>query len=231
MDEPSGRFSEPLLSPLSSDRPEEDESGDAIGESNQLHVDEDEVLRNKILLFGLYGRSYALRWNFWWQHIIICACLGALVGCVVGVFLWTHRLVALILFPDRRHDEFERSVDDSPYGNDRRRWWWILVTAGGSLLASLVLELPRAPKPETFRTIIHDIVSLDGNFVESSHAVISSWIALAFGLPVGKCRRTYRSKTFESILSTHSSIGLRCGPCGCDYWHWLRKASCRCCQC
>jgi hypothetical protein len=48
-----------------------------------------------------------------------------------------------------------------------------------------VLELPGAPKPETFRTILHDIATLDCNFVESFYAVLSSWIALATGLPVG----------------------------------------------
>jgi hypothetical protein len=53
-----------------------------------------------------------------------------------------------------------------------------VVTTTGALVALMVLELPGAPKPETFRAILHDIATLDCNFVDSIYAVISSWMHL-----------------------------------------------------
>jgi hypothetical protein len=162
-------------------------------ENHDNHVETDlvteeqyQVERNNLLIYGLFGRPYALQWNFWWQHIFSAACLGGLVGCLVGAFFWSDQLVGAVLFPTLRKDMHGDSNDGSHHRHSQLGdWWWILITTTGALIASMVLELPGAPKPETFRTILHDIATLDCNFVDSIYAIISSWIALATGLPVG----------------------------------------------
>jgi H+/Cl- antiporter ClcA len=183
------RLSEPLLSSnLSSIQHRPDDTlneSTFIDEALLLAEQQRQLVEiNVTLINGLFGRSYACRWKFWWQHLPTAACLGAIVGCLTGSFLWSHQFVAGELFPGAaRMQGFEN--DYTEVLSHPRHWWWPILTVVGALLASVVLELPRAPKPESFRTIIHDLSVLDGNFVESFHAVICSWIALSAGLPVG----------------------------------------------
>jgi hypothetical protein len=64
-------------------------------------------------------------------------------------------------------------------------WRWIVATTIGSIMASVVLELPLARKPESFHTIIHGLAHLQGRYIDSFNTIISIWIGLAFGLPLG----------------------------------------------
>ncbi|KAG7359202.1 voltage gated chloride channel [Nitzschia inconspicua] len=195
MDETSSRLSEPLLSTFLSNNDNSNSNDNHLNENGtdrqeqSLSEEQVEVLRNKTLVYGLFGRPYALYWNFWWQHLISAVCLGAFVGCLVGVVLWTHQIISGFLFPTRsyNHETMTANLDDNSHQRHRGlgQWWWILIPPGGALLSSIVLELPRAPKPESFRSLIHDLASLDANFVESFHALVSSWFALIVGLPIG----------------------------------------------
>lgn len=207
MDDLSSRLSEPLTSGLSSDNNDnlnvsstnhvldDDNHNDGQGHGSPIRPssfeeEQAEVYHTQTLVYGLFGRPYALYWNFWWQHLISAAVLGALVGCVVGAVLWSHQIVTGLFFPTRSHSDSggtggEEQQNNSTNHQELGPWWWILIPAGGAMVASIVLELPRAPKPETFRSIVHDLATLDGNFVQSFHAVISGWIALAMGLPIG----------------------------------------------
>jgi hypothetical protein len=218
------------LSPLSSNNNlhQADENNNDTAAAEE-HPSEEimEVIRNKTLVYSLFGRPYALHWNFWWQHLISSACLGALVGCLVGFFLWSHQLVAGILFPTRTHQGSRSEMNDNSSVSDHKglgEWWWIFIAVGGALLASVVLELPRAPTSDTFRSLIYDLATLDGNFVESFHAVFSSWIALVTGLPIG----TFWCCAFaQGPLQTFSPCSLivgrshRRGHGRGHHWKWM----------
>jgi hypothetical protein len=93
---------EPLLSisTISSNKNNPTQSNQYNGnheETDLLMEEEYQVERNNLLIYGLFGRPYALRWNFWW--LFSAACLGGSVGCLVGAFSLSHQLVGAVLFP------------------------------------------------------------------------------------------------------------------------------------
>jgi hypothetical protein len=146
---------------------------------------------NKVLVHGLFGRAYATRWKFWWQHLPSSVCLGGIIGCAVGIFLWTNHMVTSVMFSAPTQLSEEQDTDTAVVmihqnHNQHGDWRWIIATTGGAFLASVVMELPLGQKPECFRSIVNDLTTLEGNFVDSFYAVLSGWIALAFGLPLGK---------------------------------------------
>jgi hypothetical protein len=192
-------LSRPLLQPNSREAGGDgDYDDDAVHTAHQEErVVEEEIARqlldenSRLLLESLFGRPCVTRWNFWWQHLPSAAVLGASVGVVVPLFLWTSLKVRGFLFSlddadasgwsvGSRDDDAVADSDDDP-----KCWWWLMWTIGGSLLASILLQFPMAPKPETLRTVLHHVAYLDGSVVESLYTVVSSWISLTCGAPIG----------------------------------------------
>lgn len=185
---------------------------------------------NRLLVRSLFGRAYAVRWNFWWQHLPSSAILGSAVGVIVPIFLWTTQKVRGILFTRGWgvHYDWGNSNEygDNDYytavgsSNDHKHWWWLMWTIGGSVLSSIVLQFPMAPKPETVRTVLAHVAYLEGSVVESLYTVLSSWIALTCGAPIGRSKVTYFARSLHYLFSFYSSPLWTLSLCVC--------VSCRC---
>jgi hypothetical protein len=229
-------LSRPLLQPTSNEGGRESEYGVDEGRRRQTpeeeeEVDEEEISailledNNRLLLQCLFGRAYAIQWNFWWQHLPSAAFLGASIGVAVPLFLWTSHNVRGILFTLGRdvHDDDKGShkawyLNDTgaDSNDDHKHWWWLMWTIGGSLLSSVVLQFPMAPKPETLRTVLNHVAYLEGNVVESLYTVVSTWIALTCGAPIGEAELTHCDPFASSFIHfLFSSFLTFAFPCRC----------------
>lgn len=211
----------------------EDQNADAVGDGGMFLGDpmmSKEERKEMEVNLRILGIPFGQTKQFWLLTLPLSMLLGFFVGLGTLAFFGLYRFlffgwlngltagdgfgprfapseVANLEGKDGSSMVVESLGNVGQWGGD---WRWLLVTTSGGLLAGLVLLFPNAPNLGESRNMFHDAVDLKGHTKAAPYVILSCFVSLCSGAPIGpEMAVGTLGSALASLIASLCNLGAR----------------------